>query len=423
MKTLIFFLIVFCSLVFAQNEDWLMEEEMRLPVAGGQTITDRENIYVLGGYSDSTQSNVDWIQKYSTFLHIWKLRTKTMHSPRYGFIAEVDDEIDSVYYFGGVSEGSEQDKNVLETWGITNSVTNIRSHHPDFNRKFATGVLANKKLYIIGGNHLESSGSDSSYSYIVEYSLAGEEVTYQSSDIYASSSELPEQQMSALYENYIFIFGGANNGIKNDIYRFNIETHKFDTLDVKLSVPRAAGKAVLRPQRNQIYIIGGYNEENDAINSVDILNVDDENNYSISSAPNLNIGRSNFMANEVEDNIYVMGGYDLSGDLISEIEILTERVTAVKDEKKTPDSYMLHQNYPNPFNPETKIKYNLKKETKAKLVVYDILGNKLRELVNERQSAGTYEVSFSAENLSSGIYVYELTAGEFKQSKKMILLR
>jgi hypothetical protein len=401
-----------------------MEEEMRLPIAGGETITDRENIYVLGGYSDSTQSNVAWIQKYSTFLHIWKLRTEKMHSPRYGFVADVDDEIDTVYYFGGVSESNNNVKSALETWGIINSpITNIYSHNSAFNRKFASGLLANKKLYVIGGNPEQSIAQDTAYPYIVEYSLKDSAVTFENEQIF-NSSELPEQQMTCLHGDYIYIFGGANKGIKSDIYRFNITTHEFDTLNVKLSEPRAAGRAVLRPSTDQIYIIGGYNEDKDGMNSVEILNVNDNDNYSIEKGPDLNVGRSNFMAEEVNDKIYVMGGYNSDGDITPGIEILGTLPTDLTENKhQNPQKFELFQNYPNPFNPATEISYSLKNETKVRLTVYDILGNKLTELVNERQSAGTHSVTFNAEKYSSGIYVYELNAGEFQQSKKMILLR
>lgn len=77
---------------------------------------------------------------------------------------------------------------------------------------------------------------------------------------------------------------------------------------------------------------------------------------------------------------------------------------------------MLNQNYPNPFNPSTKISWQT-------LKVCDVLGNEVATLVNEQQTAGTYEVEFNASHLSSGIYFYKLTAGGFTQTKKMVLLR
>ena len=93
----------------------------------------------------------------------------------------------------------------------------------------------------------------------------------------------------------------------------------------------------------------------------------------------------------------------------------------------------LEQNYPNPFNPSTTIIYSIQKEEWVVLKVYDILGNEVATLVNEKKQAGNYKVLFSAKggsasgenayNLASGIYFYKIQAGNFVQTKKMILVK
>jgi hypothetical protein len=88
-----------------------------------------------------------------------------------------------------------------------------------------------------------------------------------------------------------------------------------------------------------------------------------------------------------------------------------------------PSSYSLSQNYPNPFNPVTNIHYEIPKNGFVKLVVFDILGREIQTLVNEKQNAGTYEVTFDGSNLSSGIYFYTLSVGDFKETKKFVLLK
>jgi hypothetical protein len=90
--------------------------------------------------------------------------------------------------------------------------------------------------------------------------------------------------------------------------------------------------------------------------------------------------------------------------------------------------YSLEQNYPNPFNPATSIRYSLAEDGFVTLNVYDMLGSEVAELVNSNQSAGNYELSFNASELSSGIYIYRLTAMEgdrieFSDTKRMILLK
>ncbi|MDQ3019554.1 MAG: T9SS type A sorting domain-containing protein [Bacteroidota bacterium] len=88
-----------------------------------------------------------------------------------------------------------------------------------------------------------------------------------------------------------------------------------------------------------------------------------------------------------------------------------------------PAGFKLFQNYPNPFNPNTVISYQLTVNSYVKLKVYDVLGNLLETLINKKQSAGNYDVSFSGRNLSSGIYFYELTTGNYSEAKRMIFLK
>jgi agmatine deiminase len=109
--------------------------------------------------------------------------------------------------------------------------------------------------------------------------------------------------------------------------------------------------------------------------------------------------------------------------------LVINNVTEVADNLQ-PVEFYLSQNYPNPFNPTTKIKYQIpaslnpsKGGTLITLKVYDILGNEVATLVNEEKPAGSYEIEFNATGLSSGVYFYKLRAGNFIQTKKMVLLR
>ncbi|MBT8379705.1 MAG: T9SS type A sorting domain-containing protein [Ignavibacteria bacterium] len=83
----------------------------------------------------------------------------------------------------------------------------------------------------------------------------------------------------------------------------------------------------------------------------------------------------------------------------------------------------LEQNYPNPFNPTTKIKYQIPESSFVKLKVYDVIGNEIATLVNEKKLAGTYEIEFYGTGLPSGIYFYQLKAGNFIETNKMLMLK
>jgi len=113
-----------------------------------------------------------------------------------------------------------------------------------------------------------------------------------------------------------------------------------------------------------------------------------------------------------------------------EANILIVNVEEEKDKSSLPTEFSLSQNYPNPFNPATKIKFTIPSvETHrdasllVTLKVFDILGSEIETLVNEEKPAGTYELTWNAEQLPSGVYFYQLRAGSFIETKKMLLLR
>jgi hypothetical protein len=104
---------------------------------------------------------------------------------------------------------------------------------------------------------------------------------------------------------------------------------------------------------------------------------------------------------------------------------LIEEITDVNDDKLTaiPNDFHLAQNYPNPFNPSTTIRWHSPKSCWQTLKIFDVLGNEISTIVNEYKPAGEYEVDYNAANLISGVYFYQLKAGDFTATRKMILLK
>ncbi|CAN0541190.1 unnamed protein product, partial [Scytosiphon promiscuus] len=91
------------------------------------------------------------------------------------------------------------------------------------------------------------------------------------------------------------------------------------------------------------------------------------------------------------------------------------------EEEESPLTFRLDQNYPNPVNPSTNISYSIHQASFVTIEVFNLLGQKVSTLVNEKQSSGNYTIRFDAMNLTSGVDLYRINAGEFSQTKRMIL--
>ena len=150
----------------------------------------------------------------------------------------------------------------------------------------------------------------------------------------------------------------------------------------------------------------------------------------IAGAQAINTGTplvSNIVLNDINDisrpqgNGFDIGAYEYSVS------------TGIAKEEEVTDNFRLYQNYPNPFNPSTEIKYYIPKTSFVSLIVYNILGKEIITLVNEVQSQGFHEVTFSTENIAkgvqlntgnaSGVYICRLLAGNYSASKKLVLLK
>ena len=113
--------------------------------------------------------------------------------------------------------------------------------------------------------------------------------------------------------------------------------------------------------------------------------------------------------------LYRLKQIDFNGmyEYTSEIEVLVN----------TPNNFSLNQNYPNPFNPSTSIEFQLPTESFVTLKVYNILGVEIATLVNEQKPAGVHKINFDASGLTSGLYIYKISTGNFDQTRKMMLLK
>lgn len=117
-----------------------------------------------------------------------------------------------------------------------------------------------------------------------------------------------------------------------------------------------------------------------------------------------------------------IGGQAITGmDAIQTVGVIPKESAEVQ--ASLPEGYALFQNHPNPFNPSTTIKFTILKSSFVTLKVFDLIGREVSSLVNEEKVPDTYDVKFNGDNLSSGIYFYRLQAGDYSETKKLLLLK
>ncbi len=423
MKKLCLILFVFVTINSYAQFHWQIFSYMPYPVSGGQVIyaSFNDKIYILGGYSDSLQKAVDWIQEFDPQKIQWKI-VGHMLQARDQFVAGIWKN--TVMYFGGAVD----DKSSIESWDYK-IVTNLAStfdRNKNFGRSFSTGHIIGDSLYIIGG---DPSTQGDSLAYIAGYNLNSKNIafTYNS----PSSSTL-SQRMTFIVGDNIYIFGGVMNGVMNSIQKFNISTQNLSDVLNRLYEVRAAGSAVYNPLSQKGFIIGGYNEKLNAMNSVEQIEIMQDGTLKITQIQPMTYARTNLMAVAYRNGLVaVFGGRTdrgHSGKTVPYVELLIENSNSTENEKYFPKDFELNQNFPNPFNPSTSIAFAISKRSSISLDVYSLLGEHIITLISGDYEPGKYLKEWNAadkfnKKVPSGIYFLQLRTGNFIQTKKMVLLK
>jgi uncharacterized lipoprotein YddW (UPF0748 family) len=222
-------------------------------------------------------------------------------------------------------------------------------------------------------------------------------------------------------QQYYWRISSSNIAGQSDFSSISNFTSGFPTAPILLEPPHASLEVVFSP------ILKWAEAE-----AADIYQIQLSNSTTFNSSTiifdSTGIADTSYMLNDIEPNrnhFWRVRGINQYGASrwSSTFGFKTMMVSLIEEEGSLPTEYTLAQNYPNPFNPSTRIKFSVPNNVYATLKVYDLLGNEIASLVDRELSAGNYSVEFDASYLASGTYIYRISAGEFIQSRKMILVK
>jgi N-acetylneuraminic acid mutarotase len=281
----------------------------------------------------------------------------------------------------------------------------------------ASGIaVVDEKIYLIGGaSNLNNSPVATVYAYDPISEVWTQKANLHTPRVYLSACAI---------NGKIYAIGGTTQNYEVEFYKHVEEYNPLDnTWTQKADMPTGRWGLFTCDVDGLIYAIGGRGGqagESCTINEV----YNPLTDTWVVKAP-MNTERITPAAGVINNKIYVTGGH--GGPPIDYLSSTEEYTPDISDSdlelNLRPNDFLLYQNYPNPFNPTTAIRYQIPELSFVTFKVYDVLGNEVVILVNEEKPTGSYEVEFDATALSSGIYFYRLQAGDFIETKKMVLMK
>ena len=189
--------------------------------------------------------------------------------------------------------------------------------------------------------------------------------------------------------------------------KYDTTVLKYDSISSSIGMLSNASKGVIKIA--WIDFSGGANPI--TINNGDFFNL---NFTYLSSSSKLEFYKTDCELRDTKDSIVNVQYSD---------GLVTSEINSVNVNGRNIDLFSLKQNYPNPFNPSTKIGFSLKKASNVKLVIFNLIGERIATIIDKEMGAGEHEALFNSKNINSGIYFYKLEAGNYSETKKMILIK
>jgi N-acetylneuraminic acid mutarotase len=384
-------------------------------------------VYQFGGGATTQLTNV---ARYNALTNTWTNNISTMPSPiSAGWAVSLPGD-SIIYVIGGDNNTSAYGK-CMKYNIITNTWTTMATMTTNPCTDQLTVVYRDSLIYCVGG------GDGLFGSTTVQYNSV--RIFNTKSNTWTNATNLPvAMSMSGggIYGDTIYIFCGASTGgtyIANS-YKGVINPSNITTI-TWTAITNYPGGAMTRMASTFVKVgnSAGIACAFGAVSGGTVSSTAYLYNICTGAWQTLTSGslaRSNLRGSGLRDSsMYCISGYNGSAGVGNSDKLTLSLidgscfVTSINNQTTIPLDYSLSQNYPNPFNPVTSIQYSIPKAGLVKLVVYDVLGKEVSVLVNEYRTQGQFIVDFDASNLTSGVYFYKLTTGDFSDMKKMMLIK
>jgi N-acetylneuraminic acid mutarotase len=392
--------LVLASIQTQAQNGWTLKAPLPTPRVGATAGVVGGKIYVIGGYIDIANNEV-----YDPSTDTWEQKAP-MPTPRgFPFSGVVND---TMYVMGGgvgvATTRVEAYVPATDSWDTTKADLLLA-------RIASNAALVDGILYHAGGSYNRTECQ--AY------------CTHPNSCQLGTSIPDSLGQRGALsataYDGLVYTFGGSNYSPWSPLSAVCAYDPQTDSWAAKKDMPTARFGFQTYLVGNKIYAIGGSQLYGTALATVEVY--DPENNSWDTTTPDMPHALCWFAGAVVNNRIYVIGGttdWTVGGNELWEYD---PSVVSVEHETSIPEQFALLQNYPNPFNPATSITYDLPEVAHVTLEVWNAIGQRIALLTDGIQQPGHHEVTFDANGLAGGIYLYRLTAGRFVATKKMILLK
>ncbi|MBT8387259.1 MAG: T9SS type A sorting domain-containing protein, partial [Ignavibacteria bacterium] len=414
-------------------------------------------IYAIGGATNHGASPFGMVEEYDPSTGLWVTTKEPMPTPRKGAAYGVIDN--KIYVAGGTEVANYTASKILEiydpvtdTWDTTKAPMIYRMYSP-------TGAVVNNKFYVIGGllGYPPWTGQKIVQMY---------DPTIDEWDRVADLDSGRVGHTTNGVAGKIYAIGGDRQPpIIRSVEEYDPNTNIWTRID---QTPFEWTGYTASVFKNAIYLIsgsttslmGGFTQDSSVfsfiittpaapilISPTDSVNVTEAEFIWTSSFPEIDRYwfeidttdqfTTSFIDSMITDTTYLYSNLlngkhywwrvkaynSLGWGEFSEVATFSVKIVSVEDRNQLPVVFSMEQNYPNPFNPSTKIKYSIPDLSFVIIKVFDVLGNEITTLVNEEKPLGNYEVEFDATRLTSGVYFYQLKAGSFVETKKMILMK